>query len=222
MEQGATSSIRVLLVEDHAVFRQALALAFSVEQNLQVVGQASSLAEARAHLNDADVVLLDLNLTDGIGTALIPELHAVNRRAEVLVLTASVQRLDLAQAVEAGAAGIIHKSAPLENIVEAVQRVAAGESLISRQELIDLVRMAGRQREKERVAEQAIARLTRRELEVLLTLGEGISDREIAERLFISKETVHTHMVNLLRKLELESRMQALVFAIRHGLVSLN
>lgn len=222
MVESNASPIRVLLVEDHAVFRQALALAFRLEPGLEVVGEAGSLAEGRQRLDGVDVAVLDLDLPDGGGATLIPELHAVNRSAEALVLTASVRQLDLARAVEAGAAGLLHKSTPLDGIVSAVRRVAAGESLVTRRELIDLVHVAGRQREAERDIERTIARLTPRERDVLLALAEGLSDREIAHRLFVSKDTVHTHMVNLLGKLGVESRMQALIFAIKAGLVRLD
>ncbi len=222
MDRANGSPIKVLLVEDHTVFRQALALAFSLEPNLEVVGQAGSLAEARQHLDGVDVAVIDLDLPDGSGAMLIPELHAANRGVEALILTASVRQLDLARAVEAGAAGLVHKSTPLHGIVEAVQRAAAGEALVTRRELMDLVHMAGRQREAERAIQQRIARLTPRERDVLLALAEGLSDREIARRLFVSKETVHTHMVNLMGKLGVESRMQALIFAIKSGLVALD
>jgi DNA-binding NarL/FixJ family response regulator len=172
-------------------------------------------------LEGVDIAVLDLDLPDGNGATLIRELHAVNRRAEALVLTASVRELDLARAVEAGAAGLVHKSTPLDEIVAAVHRVAAGESLVTRRELIELVQLPGQHRSAQQATVQTIARLTRREREVLLSLAEGLSDREIAERLFVSKDTVHTHMVNLLGKLGVESRLQALIFAIKSGLVTL-
>lgn len=214
--------IRVLLVEDHAVFRQALALAFSLEPGLEVVAEAGTVAEARARLAEADVGVFDLDLPDGNGAELIPALHAANRRAEALVLTASVRQGDHARAVAAGAAGLVHKSTPLDEIVTAVRRVAAGETLMSRRELIELVQAAGRQREEERAVRARLGRLTPREREVLEALGEGLSDREIAERLYISKDTVHTHMVNLMGKLEVGSRLQALLFALRSGLITLD
>jgi DNA-binding NarL/FixJ family response regulator len=195
-----------------------------LEPNLTVVGEAGSLAEGRQWLaqgGHVDVAVLDLDLPDGTGTTLIAELHAGNRAAEALVLTASVRHLDLARAIEAGAAGLVHKSTPLPGIVEAVQRVAAGEPLLPRRELIELVQLAGQQRDAEREREHLLARLTPREREVLLALAEGLSDREIAQRLFVSKDTVHTHMVNLLGKLGVDSRMQALLFAVKAGLVTL-
>lgn len=221
MAEETASPIRILLLEDHAVFRQALALAFRLEPDFVVVGEVGSLAEARELLTGVDVAVLDLDLPDGNGATLIPELHAINRRAEAVILTASVHRLDLARAVEAGAAGLVHKSTPLHGIVDTVRRAAAGESLVARKELIELMQIAGRHREAERIARECIDRLTPREHDVLLALGEGLSDRDIADRLFISRETVHTHMVNLLKKLGVDSRMQALIFAIKSGLVTL-
>lgn len=221
MSSSSTPPVRILLVEDHAVFRQALTLAFSMQPNFEVVGEAGSVAEARELLDGIDVGVFDLDLPDGSGATLIKELHERNRRAEVLVLTASVRETDHARAVEAGAAGLVHKSTPLNEIVEAVQRVGRGESLISRRELIDLVQLAGKQREQELATQQIIDRLTPRERDVLTALGEGLSDREIADRLFISKDTVHTHMVNMMGKLDVDSRMQALIFAVKSGLVTL-
>lgn len=221
MTNDVPSPITILLVEDHAVFRQALALAFSLESDLKVVCEAGSVAEGRQFLRDIDVAVVDLDLPDGTGSSLISELHEVNRAAEAIVLTASTKHLDIARAVEAGAAGVLHKSTPLHEIVAAVKRVAAGEPLISRRELIDLIHQSRLQREAQQETDDLIDRLTNRERDVLMALGEGLSDRDIAERLFISKETVHTHMVNMMNKLGVDSRMQALIFAIKSGLVTI-
>ena len=221
MTATSEPAIRMLLVEDHAVFRQALALAFGMEPNLEVVAQAGSVEEARGKFDGIDVAVFDLDLPDGNGATLVKELHAVNRQAEVLVLTASVRQIDHARAIEAGAACLVHKTTPLTEIVAAVQRVATGESLVTRRELIELVQLAGRHREEEQATRERIDRLTRRERDVLVSLGEGLSDREIADRLFISKDTVHTHMVNMMNKLDVDSRMQALIFAVKSGLVTL-
>jgi len=222
MTSDHVSPINILLVEDHAVFRQALALAFSLEPDLQVIHEAGSVADGRGMLADVDVALVDLDLPDGSGASLIAELHQANRTAEAIVLTASTRQIDMARAIEAGAAGVLHKSTPLSDIVNAVRRVAVGDALLSRRELIDLIQVSRQHREAEQETEQIIARLTKRERDVLLALADGLSDREIAERLFVSRETVHTHMVNMLGKLGVSSRMQALIFAIRSGLVSID
>jgi DNA-binding NarL/FixJ family response regulator len=213
--------IRVLLLEDHAVFREALALALGFQPDVAVVGQAGTLAEARLCLSGVDVAVFDLDLPDGNGADLIAELHAASPLAQVLVLTASGGRMDLAKAVERGAAAVLHKTTPLAEIIDAVRRLSAGEFLMDQGELVALMRLASRQRVQERAAEQALGRLTARERDVLQALGDGLSDKEIAERLSVSKDTVHTHMVNLLGKLGVESRLQALIVAVRHGLITL-
>jgi RNA polymerase sigma factor (sigma-70 family) len=210
------------LVDDHLSFRQSLAFLLGREPDLEVVGEAGSLAEARPLLGTADVALIDLDLPDGNGVDLIRQLHAASPRANAVVLTAGRRLVDLGRAVEAGAAGTLHKSLPVAEVVAALRRLVAGEHLTSPTETVELLRLAGRQRERDRVAEQAIARLTRREREVLQALAEGLSDRTIAERLNVQPETVRTHMVNLLAKLEADSRLQALVFAVRHGLVTID
>lgn len=212
---------RVLLVEDHAAFRQPLAFILDREEGLTVVGQAGSLAEARRQLTGVDVAVVDLNLPDGSGVDLVHELRSVNPESMVLVLTGSVNPGDYARAVEAGAAGVLHKSAGLSEIIRAIHRLAAGEILLAPSDLIDMLRLSGQQRLREREAQAALERLTPREHEVLQALADGLNDKEIAVRLNIRTETVRTHMVNILGKLGVESRLQALIFAVRQGLVSI-
>lgn len=213
--------IRVLLVEDHASFRQSLAFMLGREPDIVVVGQAGSLAEARRLLADADVAVLDLGLPDGDGSVLIGEVRAVNPHAAVLVLTASASQLDLARAVEAGAAGTLNKAVGIGEIVDAVRRLSAGETLFSPRDLLELLRLAGERREQAREAQAALGRLTPREREVLQALAEGLADKDMARRLHVSTETIRTHMVRILAKLGVDSRLQAVVFAAQHGAVKL-
>ena len=124
---------RVLLVDDHAAFREPLSFMFGRELEFEVVGQAGSLAEAREMLDGIDVAVVDLDLPDGNGAELIGELRTVNPHAMTLVLTASDDRRVHAQAVEAGAAGVLHKSTRIKEIIEAVRRLEAGEELLSQQ-----------------------------------------------------------------------------------------
>lgn len=212
--------IRVLLVDDHSSFRQPLAFMLDREPDITVVGQAGTLAEAESLKDDADIAVVDLDLPDGSGVDLIRDLRIVNPHAAVLVLTASTNRDELAQAVEAGAAGVLHKSARITEIVDGLRRLAGGESLLSHAEMIELLRLATRRREEDREAQFALGQLTAREREVLASLAEGLTDKEIAQRLHVSTQTVRTHMVNILSKLGVNSRLQALVFAIRHGAVT--
>ena len=217
-------STRIFLVEDHASFRQALAFMFEREEEFAVAGQAGSLAEARAFLRKSpssfDVAVVDLALPDGDGFGLIAELSS---RPEVmtLVLSASLEPTRFARAVEAGASGVLHKSAPIGEIVDAVRRLRSGEALLSPAEVVEMLRMVSRRRQEEYEARRAIEKLTPREKQVLMALGEGLDSKDIAEKLHITVETERTHMVNILGKLDVHSRLQALVFAARHGIVEI-
>jgi two-component system nitrate/nitrite response regulator NarL len=217
-------STRILLVEDHASFRQALAFMFEREQEFIVTGQAGSLAEARAFMrkvpDGVDVAVVDLALPDGDGFELIEEL-ASRPDVMTLVLSASLEPARFARAVEAGAAGVLHKSAAIGEVVEAVRRLKSGEALLSPTEVIEMLRMVSRKRQEEYEAQRAIEKLTPREKQVLQALGEGLDSKDIAEKLHITVETERTHMVNILNKLDVHSRLQALVFAARHGLVEI-
>jgi DNA-binding NarL/FixJ family response regulator len=212
-----------LLVEDHASFRQTLAFVFDQQPGFEVVAQAGTLAEARRAMDgsEADLGVIDLTLPDGEGTDLIGELREPNPDFAALVLTASLDRTEHARAVEAGAAGVLHKSADVDTIIDATRRLGEGEPLLSEEELISLLRLAGQNREEEVEARASIEQITPREREVLQKLAEGLSNKEIAARLHMSVDTERTHMMNILNKLGVHSRLQALVFAARHGLVEI-
>ena len=214
---------RLLLVEDHASFRQTLALVFDQQPDFQVVAQAGSLGEARRVMRgrEADMGVIDLALPDGEGVELIEELCEANPEFAALVLTASLDRAEHARAIEAGAAGVLHKSADVDEILDATRRLASGETLISSDELVEMLRLAGQSREELREARASIEQLTRREMQVLEALAEGLTNREIAERLHMSVDTERTHMMNILSKLGVHSRLQALLFAARYGLIEL-
>ena len=214
---------RILLVEDHASFRQTLAFVFDQLPEFEVVAQAGTLAEARREMDgsEADLGVIDLSLPDGEGTGLIGELREANPDFAALVLTASLDRAEHARAVEAGAAGVLHKSADVDTILDATRRVGEGETLLSESELVELLHLAGQNREEEVEARASIEQITPREREVLQALAEGLSNKEIAARLHMSVDTERTHMMNILNKLGVHSRLQALVFATRHGLVEI-
>lgn len=218
--------IRLLLVDDHASFRWPLAVMLDLETDLSVVAQAGTLAEAREALRaleeaseSVDVALIDLVLPDGEGTALIGDLRAANPRTYTLVLTGYSEREHFARAVEAGAAGVLNKASGLAEIVDAIRRLYSGERLIPLEETLEMVRAAVRARERDRDAGVALGRLTTRELEVLQALADGLGNKEISERLQVSVRTVCSHLTNILNKLGVESRLQALVLALRHGAV---
>lgn len=221
VEEVEQKTADIMLVDDHASFRQALAFMLEREPELSVVAQAGSMQEARKSDKRVDVAVVDIGLPDGDGTQLVEELSNSGSGTSVLVLSASLQSGRFAAAIEAGAAGVLHKSSSISEIIEAVRSLRDGQALISPDEMFRMVREAGRRRQEEADARRAIGKLTRREKEVLKALAEGLDSKEIADKLYITVETERTHMVNILNKLGLRSRLQALVFAVRHGLVEI-
>jgi PAS domain S-box-containing protein len=232
-EEEPRQKVRILLVEDHAAVREAIASSFEREAGFEVVGQAASLAQARRIIGaepgeepenlsePVDVAVIDLGLPDGYGGELIGELRESNPGAQALVLSANLGRAELARAVESGAGGVLHKTVHLDEMVDAVRRLRAGETLMPVEEVVELLRFTGSRREEEYEARRAIARLTSREIEVLQALTDGLNSKGIAGRLNISLRTERNHASSILAKLGVHSQLQALVFALRHGVVEL-
>jgi DNA-binding NarL/FixJ family response regulator len=213
--------IRILLVDDHSALRTPLAFMINREPDMEVVGQAGTLAEARQLLHGVDVAVLDLDLPDGVGTELVPELREANPDGWVLVLTGSGSERDQAQAVADGAAAVLHKSVGIAEIIESIRRVARGESLLSPRELLDLVRLAAQERERDRVIADRFSELTAREREILAALTRGLSDQQISDEFVLSRQTTASHVKHILSKLGVNSRLQAAVLAIQYGVVKL-
>lgn len=212
---GAGRTTRLLIVDDHSMFADSLGMALSTESDLTVVGTAATLAQARAMIvsEAPDVVLLDHRLPDGLGVDSIHELKALRPSAKIVVLTAAAEDAMLVTATEAGCAGFILKTSPLDELVAAVRTAAAGEIMVS-SEL--LARLLNRLHHRD---DQPAHDLTGREREILALIGEGLTNGAIAKRLFISVNTVRNHVQNILTKLDAHSKLEALSIAIRDGLI---
>lgn len=213
-----TETTRVLLVEDHASFREALAYVLGEEPGFTVTAQAGSLEEARVAIREADVALVDLGLPDGAGVEVIRELRRANRRCRLMVLSASVDDFELLHAVEAGAVGVLHKSSRLTEIAGAIGRLVRGEDPMP-EETRTKLRLVGSTEERE--TRRDAERLTPRERKVLGALGQGLDNDEIARRLGMTLRTERAHMVHILAKLGAHSRLEALVRAARCGAVEI-
>jgi len=209
------AAVRVLIVDDHDMFAESLQLALSAERDLTVVGTAANLAQARALVvsTTPDVILLDHRLPDGLGVDSIGELRALRPSVSVVVLTAEAEGAMLVAATEAGCAGFILKTSPLEQLVTAVRTAAAGEIMVSPDLLGRLLSRLQQQHERPGHA------LTAREREILELIAEGLTNAAIAARLFISVNTVRNHVQSLLAKLDAHSKLEALSVAIREGLI---
>jgi DNA-binding NarL/FixJ family response regulator len=189
-----------------------------------VVVEVGSLAEGRQAVGqvEVDVALVDLDLPDGSGVELIRDLRQMNPQAQAVLLTASGDRHLHAEAIAAGASGVLSKTVGSAEIIGAIRRLVAGDALLSPREAVELFRLADQRRESERSAHRLVAHLTPRERDLLRLLAEGLPDAAIAERLAISPKTVRNQMVGLLAKLQVDSRLQALVVAARHGIVTIS
>jgi len=218
--------IRLMLVDDHASSREPMAFMLEQEPDLAVVSQVGSIAEARDALQDEsllpDVAIIDLGLPDGAGEELIPVFRAASANTGILVLTYFSDPARLAPAIQAGASGILHKSAPVDEVITAVRRIHAGEQLLTFEQVYEALRLVNRDDSSESLEHRPLEPLTSREIEVLQALADGLSDREIAERYHVSVATVRTHLTNILAKLDARSRLQALVHAVRQGIVSID
>ncbi|MEJ2853483.1 MULTISPECIES: response regulator transcription factor [unclassified Saccharothrix] len=205
--------IRVLLVEDHDMVAEAIGLAFQHTAGLDVVATARSVAGAVTATREhrPDVVVLDRRLPDGDGTSAIGELAALGAR--VLVLTGEATPSVAARVAEVGGAGLVLKSSRLEDLADAVRRVADGEAVFDGALLNGVLnRLTGR-------VPATGASLTGRERETLALLADGASTNEIATRLGVARNTVRNHVQRVLDKLGARSKLEAVTIARREGLV---
>ncbi len=205
-------TIRVLIADDHPLTREALA-GLLAANGFEVVAQASGGLEAIASAGELrpDVVVLDLTMPDMDGLTALPKLREASPESSVVVLTAAEDDTNLLTAIRLGAAGYLLKNEPPERIVEFLRGVAHGEAALSgavARRLLEQVRDGSLQHGV--VPESIAERLSARELEVLLLLDQHLGTDEIAQRLFISEHTVRSHVKNLLAKLGVSSRREAL------------
>ena len=210
--------MRVLIVEDHALLRQSMAFVLEHEPDFEGVTQAECLASARDDLNGIDVAIVDLTTATGRSDVFF-ELSAVSLRTKVLALCPGSNPCLFVAAIEAGAAGVLSNSSSTYDVITAVRQLQGGHSPMSPSEMSEVLRLASKQRGEDRVAREMLRRLTPRERDVLQALGEGLSDKEIALRLTVSCGTTRDYVSSILRKLGVESRLQAVLLAVKHGVL---
>lgn len=216
-----SQAIRVLLVDDHTLFRSGIKALLSRQPELEVVGEAADGADGvkRAASLKPDVVLLDLNMPGLSGVEALRLMLQDNPGLAVVMLTVSEDADDLAAALTGGARGYLLKNIDADFLTRSIQRAAAGESVMSEAMTATLMRQF--RSNAERPPQPADSdRLTPREREILGHLAHGESNKEIARSLDLAESTVKIHVQNILKKLELSSRVQAAVYAVEHGLAA--
>ena len=208
-----TMTIRIMIADDHAVVRQGLRMFLSLDPELEVIGEASDGREALELARELrpDVVLMDLLMPVMDGIEAIGALKAEMPDIEVIALTSVLEDASVIGAIRAGAVGYLLKNTRAEELIEAIKAAAEGQVQLSPQAAARLIR--------EVRAPESPEALTERETEVLRLLAQGFSNKEIAYQLTIGEKTVKTHVSSILSKLNVASRTQAALYAVRIGLV---
>jgi DNA-binding NarL/FixJ family response regulator len=209
--------IRVLIADDHSVVRQGLRMFLSSDPELEIVGEARNGAEALGLSLELgpDVVLMDLLMPVMDGIAATAAIRRQMPETEVVALTSVLEDASVVEAVRAGAIGYLLKDTDAHELRRAIKAAAAGQVQLAPQAAARLMREV-------RAPEKSHAALTERETDVMKLLAQGKSNKEIAQALNIGEQTVKTHVSRILDKLELPSRTQVVLYAIRTGLVPSN
>jgi two-component system response regulator DevR len=214
VSEAGTKPITVFLLDDHEIVRRGLRDLLEAEQDIKVVGEASTQDQAvgRVHALDPDVAVLDVRLQEGNGVEACREIRSLHPRTACLILTSFADDQALFEAIMAGAAGYVLKQIRANDLVDAVRRVAAGQNLLDPAVTARVLERLRRGPEED----ELIARLSAQERQVLLLLAEGLTNRQIAERLYLAEKTIKNYVTSVLSKMGLTRRTEAAVYAARH------
>jgi DNA-binding NarL/FixJ family response regulator len=225
---AGTDPIRVMIADDHAFFRRGLEVVLQGEAGLELVGEASDGQEAVKLASEVvpDVVLMDIRMPKMTGIEAARRMKEVAPSAKIVILTISDEDDDLFEAIRAGASGYLLKDIPLDELADSVRSVHGGQSLINPSMagklLSEFATLARRDAEDEPAKHVQAPKLTDREMEVLRLVARGLNNRDIAKELFISENTVKNHVRNILEKLQIHSRMEAVMIAVREKLIEIS
>jgi DNA-binding NarL/FixJ family response regulator len=218
----STRPITIMIIDDHVVIRSGLRMLIEHDQRMKVVAQAGNRVEAleRADSERPDVIILDLVLGDDDGLSFLPELCEASPDSRVLVLT-GVQNPDAhRRAIRRGAMGIVLKEHAADQLLKAILKVNEGEVWIERSMMGSMIQEFN----KPTIVDPELSKiesLTEREREVIALIGEGLKNKQVGERLFISETTVTHHLSSVFSKLEVSDRLELIIYAFRHGLAKI-
>src|SRR6184192_3678923 len=215
--------LKVLVVDDHALFRRGLQMVLRQEDDIEVVGEASDGHEAvgKAQESMPDVILMDVRMPRRSGIEATRQIKDLLPHVKILMLTISDEEADLYEAIKAGASGYLLKEISIEEVPDAIRSVWSGQSRISPSMASKLLSEFAAMSQRSGDPKQLGAKLTDREMQVLRLVAQGLNNKDIAEQLFISENTVKNHIRNILDKLHLHSRMEAVVYAVKEKLLDI-
>jgi two-component system NarL family response regulator len=214
--------LKLLIVDDHAVFRQGLRALLDLEEDFDVIGEASRGDEALAIASSEspDVILLDLHLPDGNGADFCPALLEASPGSKVLILSAYNEDQGVRAALIGGASGYVLKTVSGERLAENIRSVYRGEVLLAPSVAAKVVQQLSQLQQESGRREEALHALTPREREVFFLASRGLKNAEIADELYLSEKTIKTHLRNIYNKLNLASKAELRLFAVRMGLAA--
>ena len=213
-------SVRIVIADDHTIFRDGLRRLLEAEPELEVVGEAADGAEAvtQTRQQTPDILLLDLAMPRVPGMGALRELSAMEEevKTKIIVLTAAVERIQIVQALQMGARGVVMKEAATQLLMKAIRTVMSGQYWIGREAVGDIVDFMRTNASGEKAPRNF--GLTKREMEILAAIVAGISNKEIARRFALSEDTVKHHLTNIFDKVGVASRLELALFAINNHL----
>jgi DNA-binding NarL/FixJ family response regulator len=211
--------IRVLITDDHPIFRDGLRRLLESEPGLEVVGEAKDGAEAikLAQKLHPDIVLLDVAMPRVTGLAALEELGKMP--SKVILLTAAIERADIVTALQLGARGVVMKDAATDQLFKAIRNVMDGHYWVGREGVTDLIAMLKSMMAAEDQEQKKTWGLTKRELDIIGTIVAGYPNKDIAHKFAISEDTVKHHLTNIFNKVGVSTRLELALFAVHHKLI---
>jgi len=217
-----TPKIRVAVVDDHTLFREGIKKILSLENDFEVVGEATDGEEVLDLLNRCpiDIMLLDIKMEKINGLQILPQIIDQYPQLKVIIVTAQVSLAESVKAIREGARGIILKHAASEFLIKGIRKVFQGELWADSSTMTQVVESLSRKYRVDGRPERGRKDLSERETEVVVLIASGHRNKEIASKLFISEQTVKTHLSNIFQKLGVNDRLELALYAMRNGLVS--
>ena len=220
MDEKAEATVRIVIADDHTIFRDGLRRLLEAEPELQVVAEAGDGTEAVKQTRELspDVLLLDLAMPRMPGMEVLRDLSTEGNQLQtkIIVLTAAVERMEIVQALQLGARGVVMKEAATQLLMKAIRTVMSGQYWIGREAVGDIVEFLRTNPSGEKPSRNY--GLTKREMDILTTIVAGLSNKEIARRFSLSEDTVKHHLTNIFDKVGVASRLELALFAINNRL----
>ena len=219
---SGADEIRIVIADDHRMFAEALRTAMRLEDDVSVVavvhdGEAAVEVAMAEH---PDVVVMDVSMPGVDGISATRKITDANPETRVVMLSADEEEHTRAKALDAGATGFLSKGQAVNELASSVRAAFRGESLVSPEEMRRILSHLRKRRERDAAERERVDRLTKRETQILQGMADGLTPDRLAEKLGISRHTLRTHVQNVLFKLKVHSKVEALALAIRHGKVS--